>query len=175
MTEEEWLAATDPAPMLDFLRGKASDRKLVLLASIACRRMLEWYPLPLLALAVTRCERWADGRCAPTEMERLIQVFRPRIASSASRTRDPTHNLKSDAFFSVCCLVDLVNGIGGDNPTDPCQDVQIVICPISEMAPLVRDIFGNPARPVALDPAWLTSTATALARHPRLRSDADPG
>ncbi len=28
MTEAEWLAATDPMPMLEFLRGKASDRKM---------------------------------------------------------------------------------------------------------------------------------------------------
>jgi hypothetical protein len=25
MTEEEWLSATDPTPILEFLRGKASD------------------------------------------------------------------------------------------------------------------------------------------------------
>lgn len=30
---------------------------------------------------------------------------------------------------------------------------------------LFRDIFGNPFRPVTLDPEWLTSTVTALARH----------
>jgi len=29
---------------------------------------------------------------------------------------------------------------------------------------LVRDIFGNPFRPVALDPSWLTSDVVALAR-----------
>ena len=28
----------------------------------------------------------------------------------------------------------------------------------------VRDIFGNPFRPVALDPAWLTSDVLLLAR-----------
>jgi hypothetical protein len=32
MTESEWLACTDPEPMLDFLRGQASDRKLRLYA-----------------------------------------------------------------------------------------------------------------------------------------------
>ena len=29
---------------------------------------------------------------------------------------------------------------------------------------LLRDIFGNPFRPVAVDPEWLTSTVVALAR-----------
>ncbi len=29
---------------------------------------------------------------------------------------------------------------------------------------MLRDIFGNPFRPVALDPAWLTADVLALAR-----------
>jgi hypothetical protein len=29
---------------------------------------------------------------------------------------------------------------------------------------LMREIFGNPFRPVALDPAWLTANVTGLAR-----------
>ena len=31
-------------------------------------------------------------------------------------------------------------------------------------ADLVRDVFGNPFRPVAFDPGWRTDTAVALAR-----------
>lgn len=32
MTEAEWLACADPTPMLEFLRGKVSDRKLRFIA-----------------------------------------------------------------------------------------------------------------------------------------------
>ncbi|OWK36483.1 hypothetical protein FRUB_09046 [Fimbriiglobus ruber] len=33
-----------------------------------------------------------------------------------------------------------------------------------QQAVLLRDIFGNPFRPITLDSSWLTSTVTALAR-----------
>src|SRR5262249_14022631 len=37
MTEQEWLACSDPQPMLEFMRGRASERKLRLLACAFCR------------------------------------------------------------------------------------------------------------------------------------------
>lgn len=40
MTESEWLAATDPRPMLEYLRdrGGVSERNLRLLVVACCRR-----------------------------------------------------------------------------------------------------------------------------------------
>ena len=41
MNEGEWLTTTDPTPMLEFLRGKVSDRKLRLFACACCRSLCE--------------------------------------------------------------------------------------------------------------------------------------
>jgi hypothetical protein len=41
MTEAEWLTCDDPTPMLKYLKGQVSDRKVRLLACVCCR--LIWH------------------------------------------------------------------------------------------------------------------------------------
>ena len=76
MTESEWVACTDPTPMLDFLRGQASERKLRLFGCGFCWHF--WYRLPdeRIRQAWEVAERYADG-CA-TEEERT-QAIRPLL------------------------------------------------------------------------------------------------
>lgn len=70
MTEQEWLEASDPRPMLDFLRGKVSDRKLRLFACACCRCM--WGLLADDAWGrnlVELAERFTDGAASLTDLE----------------------------------------------------------------------------------------------------------
>ena len=39
MTEQDWLTCTDPTPMLSFVQGKASERKMRLFL-VACARLV---------------------------------------------------------------------------------------------------------------------------------------
>ena len=62
VTEADWLACTDPMPMLQHLRGKASDRKLRLFA-VACCKMIRHLLLDdRLHLLLESFEREADGK-----------------------------------------------------------------------------------------------------------------
>src|SRR5436309_2837875 len=68
MTEAEWLACDDPRPMLEHLRGRASDRKLRLFAVACCRRV--WHLLADKAYwnTVLVAERFADGQAIQREL-----------------------------------------------------------------------------------------------------------
>jgi hypothetical protein len=58
MTEGEWLACTDPTPMLELLQGKTGDRKARLFACAYCRSI--WH---LLTEQCLRDAVEADRRC----------------------------------------------------------------------------------------------------------------
>src|SRR5947209_14256780 len=61
MNEREWLTSIEPTPMLGYLRGKASERKLRLFAVSCCRRMWHLLPDERSRKAVEVAERIAEG------------------------------------------------------------------------------------------------------------------
>jgi hypothetical protein len=70
MNEEQWLAATDPRPMLEALRAsrKASDRKLRLFAVACCRRIDRHLKDQRSRRLVDAAELFSDGAISPEEL-----------------------------------------------------------------------------------------------------------
>ena len=163
MTEEEWLSSPDPTPMLEFLRGKASDRKLRLFAVACCLRVRHLIRNDGVFDALRASEQFADGIIDQEEM-RLRRVERryavnsahppTQAVAAASHERrvqpEETSRLVADSVADTEAAMGNWNAVRAREQLGQCV--------------LIRDIFGNPFRPVTPDPSWITSTVTTLAR-----------
>jgi hypothetical protein len=146
MTESEWLTCADPEPMLAFLRGRAGARKLRLFA-VACSRRA-WHLLdgPGRA-AVEVAERFADGDASGEELRAA------RLACKTAGTQASWYAAASDAGIAAGNASRSARSAAGTRLAEEC----------AAQARLLRDVFGNPFRPVVLRPAWLTAEVVALA------------
>jgi hypothetical protein len=135
MTEADWLACDDPREMLDQLPATASERKCRLLTCALLRRANPIPNHPVWA-SVALGERWADG--AVTEDE--VRAFQSAEATANwGALAQPAH-----ALLHLCA-----NALGDGRRFVP---------------DLLRELFGNPFRPVVLDPDLRTKTVIALAQ-----------
>jgi hypothetical protein len=72
MDEQQWLTCTEPAAMLEFLRGKASDRKLRLFAVACCRRAVHLCLDDQGRAALDQAEQYADRLADEVESSNRI-------------------------------------------------------------------------------------------------------
>jgi hypothetical protein len=187
MTEAEWLAATDPLPMLvGSLIGKVSARKLRLFAVSCCQRYKTMLTDERCTTALTVAERFADGTASYRE-----------LAIAASDIRQISEKRKPEEELTIAVyLAAKYRGVGADSD-DPPADRLVAVAEEAALytpervaryrglsvdltgyrdgyhhagraerraqAVLLRDIFGNPFRPSSVDPSWLTSTVAQLA------------
>src|SRR5688572_20821405 len=190
MIETEWLASSDPHPMLEFLRGRASSRKLRLFA-VACCRRIEHMFVPEIRAALDVAERFADGQA--TIAERKAARARALAAGWARAPEYPDELVRHARGSAKSCVCEALAGsryvaafgaarkseyaavrcewnrlvASGRPPIDVGwreQDARLARVQQAAQANLLRDIFGNAFRPVALDPPWLSADVVALAR-----------
>src|SRR5271169_906993 len=70
MTEAEWLTATDPKPMLEYLRYRGRGRQERLLGCAACRRVWDLINDVRCRRAVESSERYADGEVSYSDLDK---------------------------------------------------------------------------------------------------------
>lgn len=175
MTEQEWLACTDPRLMLEFLKGKVSERKVRLYACACCRRIWHLLSSPEHKNAVELAERFADGQATREEMG---------VASeAAAEAANPGHEEGEDYQPGWACAYASAPSIGSGfrvarafcGSCDSHEEwSEWAICMFDNAPPLdtrlsrvgcrlVQEVFGNPFDPITLDPAWVTPTVKNLA------------
>ena len=186
MTEAEWLAANSPWRMLRSLQFTQSDRKQRLAAVAICRHIWHLLTDERSRHAVLVGERYADGLA---EKQELLGAD---TDADAACHETPSCEARAAWFVSsdTCYYLRnegmprIDNHHRGPLPQevstqaiDAVLHSKLVVAPamyttwvedeVAEQAAhiaLIREIFGNPFRPVAVNPEWRTSTVMQLAR-----------
>jgi hypothetical protein len=167
MDEATWTTCDEPEPMLHYLQGKASERKLRLVAVACCRRIWDFMADVRSQQAVVASEMLADGllghaerQIATTNADRAIHdvddaYVAPEMAALSAISIDVTVHVPA----SLACSAQTAHEQGlSPWPSLPERKSQ---------CDLIRDINGNPFRPVTIDPSWLMwreSTVPRLAQ-----------
>ena len=135
MTEAEWLKCSSPRRMLDQIRDKFSERKMVLFCCASCRRVWDRMTDSRSRCAVETVERYADGLASEKE---LLQA-RKEAERACIAGDDPIARAIRAAYAASWNNHFAVN----DQllPGKSFRERQ-------RQAALLSDILGNPFRPV---------------------------
>ncbi|HWG42702.1 MAG TPA: hypothetical protein VN688_07945 [Gemmataceae bacterium] len=161
MTEQDWLECSDPKKLLYFLRDKGSDRKFRLFACACCRHIWRLLKDDRSRKAVEVAERFAEGEATRRELSRAgndAHVVWNELASAAAGATDADMDA-ADAACRTACYAKAA--IGAANRASHCAAYALSYegqqaAEQESQCSLLRDIFGNPFRPVTIDPSWLT-------------------
>ena len=160
MTEQDWLSCTDPQQMLEILRasGKLPERKARLFSVAVCRQLWRLLADKDSRKALDVVERYAEGTASEADLESAASLaLGPMLASGfCGRVRarvSPARDVAGAVWYAA-------------NRAIPWEQTTAYVANMTARAAdphaegraqavLLRDIFGTPFRPVAVDPAWL--------------------
>jgi hypothetical protein len=157
MTEAGWLACADPEPMLEAVYDRASQRKLRLFAIACCRRVWHLLATDDCRRAVKVAERFADGLASEAELIDAADLVRKSWLETMPKNRRESAAYWLADSAAARMPEPIIAAVGG----------RVLAAGGDEMAAqsrLLRCLFGDPARPVLLDPAWLNATVVGMAR-----------
>ena len=165
MNEQEWLACAHPTLMFDHLNGRMSERKLRLFAVACCRHIWHLLPDERSRTAVDVAEKYADLKASARQQAGVllnaIAAANRTTARAAWAAYWVAKKNIAQSIGNLCTAaveararhaVGEMAGSGAEQLSawNAARDAET-----REQARLLRDILGNPFRPVAFDSAWL--------------------
>ena len=171
MTEEEWLTSSNDMAMLRQIESKTSVRKLRLLTCAAARS--EWDNLQFdhWREQIEAGESLADGRMSQEEWNHarrnIYTIFTDDGATyraiaeqcvnllHASRETVASYNMMAAVPLYSNHMIQRLSIVAGWQPVRQVLQERIQA--------ILRDIVGNPFRPVEFDSRWRSESAVALA------------
>jgi hypothetical protein len=171
ISESVWLTTTDPNLLLLHLGGQASGRKLRLFICAFCRRHWPGLLDERSRRAVEAAESWADSPPGVAERRLLLEVAcaalrelqstsNEFLARAAARAVASSSILRVETRDLVASQALFIQSASDDS--DAFQHDKQLQCD------LIREIFGNPFRPVQIATEllrWNDATVPRLARH----------
>ena len=173
MTEEEWFEDRyDPSDFILFLTDdqEASDRKLRLFAVACCRRVWDHLPAPGSQRAVEVAERYADGTATTKELAAARRRAEPFKSFEFGDVDVAKHAAEREVDVDSCALnasllaADTLVSHEAEGTDEYERWQEADNAESFAQVLLLREIFGNPFRPVEFDPAWRTSDVMMLAK-----------
>jgi hypothetical protein len=145
--------------MLEFLEGRASERKLRLFAVACCRRLHDLLWDPALGDAIRVAEACADHRRSKSERVRAwnkAERLRPRGLQRQCAQMAVASTIRPDPFMPGYVAQSAMFALA-DLPEKSRTTIhRLRRGERTAQVHLLRDIIGNPFRPATLDPTALT-------------------
>jgi hypothetical protein len=186
VTEAELLVCSDPESMIAFIRGRVSDRKLRLFGCSSCRRVWHLLPDDRSREAILAVERSAGEGAEPADLEGVRLKAREAVRTVAGRRYGSSYEravYRGAAMAAahltakrmegvVASLVSgVVTAIAGEAGLAGARRGEAALArsvaqkrELAAQCQLLLEVFGNPFRPVVLDPRWRTEDVLGLAR-----------
>lgn len=163
MTEAVWVVSDDPDWMLHNVNRNVSKRKIRLFACACCR--LVWHLLSdrRSRNGVEVSERYADGFATQQELETALFAAQEARNAFQSPYLNEQAPFPGDATFSAPTAAIAAIDASAFSAVAETGEIKDKVMYRSQ-ASLIRDIFGNPFRPVTINAAWLTPTVLTLAQ-----------
>jgi hypothetical protein len=167
MTETEWLTCNDTDSLLLHIVNQPISRKLRLFGCACMRRLWDILPDDTHRRAVETCERFVDHRASEADLEKARQAVRDTyqgvgdiIADHAAligmKLCSPAESFSIFGIEQAAAMAAEAQDDSDFTWDEVFEREQAIQCE------LLRDVIGNPFRPLSIDPAWLQWNAGAV-------------